>query len=313
MTDMGSMFNWTNGFNQDLSQWCVSKIGAKPDYFDDDTDAWEGGAATRPQWGTCPRGEDGSTPNIDDILPDPYVTEDCHVFIANGNAVGFAIPNGTIPTFVAVDGVRKNYDTEVKGNSFDGSTIHAIFDWDNSDFDLQNFDPQKPEENNVQDWFADILQFGLNSETGQRNQLKSGKSAFSGMTASPKVIADLDISNITEMLGMFAYSKFDVDISGWNTENVLFMDRMFFMSTRFNHNIGNWNVDKVVLIPLILDVDGKPALTLNKPINFDAGAFNWRSPRPPFTERVENEKWFEGFPVTIDGVHRRRRSHDGIC
>ena len=95
------------------------------------------------------------------------------MFIANGNAVGFAIPNGTIPTFVAVDGVRKNYDTEVKGNSFDGSTINAIFDWDNSDFDLQNFEPQIPEEENVQDWFADILQFGLNSETGQRNQLKS--------------------------------------------------------------------------------------------------------------------------------------------
>ena len=58
VTKMNGMFCEAASFNQDLSQWCVGEIGSKPSEFDKQATAWTGGNATRPQWGTCPRGED---------------------------------------------------------------------------------------------------------------------------------------------------------------------------------------------------------------------------------------------------------------
>jgi surface protein len=54
VTAMGSMFKNATAFNQDLSGWCVSQIPPTPIDFDTGASSWTGGAATRPQWGTCP-------------------------------------------------------------------------------------------------------------------------------------------------------------------------------------------------------------------------------------------------------------------
>ena len=167
-----------------------------------------------------------------------YQEEDLHVFASNGKDVKW--PSKETPIFVAVNGYESdNYDNPTVEP---GDRIYALFDWDNSDFDPENV------EEGLQNWFYDILQIGsvasLASSDGsnitQPRQLANGNFAFVGMTANPKVIADLDISNITTMEGMFAFSKFDVDISGWNTENITNMDKMFFRSTEFNHDLGNW-------------------------------------------------------------------------
>ena len=225
--NMSDMFTDATAFNQDLSEWCVNNVKYYAD-FDKGATSW---TLPRPVWGSCPRKE--NIPNIDDILPDPYATEDCHVFVANNTSVKFPIPNGTTPTFVAVDGEQKNYETEVKGNVFKDSIIHAIFDWDNS------VDYTK------QDWFSNILQFGLNSE-GKRNQLKNGKQAFLYMEANPPAIANLDVSNLTDMYYMFAYSKtFNHPLSHWDTSNVENMSDMFRGSVWFNSDISKWDTSNV--------------------------------------------------------------------
>ena len=46
VTDMNSMFNGANSFNQDLSRWCVPNITSALTNF--------GNAGTDPVWGTCP-------------------------------------------------------------------------------------------------------------------------------------------------------------------------------------------------------------------------------------------------------------------
>jgi len=51
---MTYMFAFMDVFNQDLSGWCVDDIGGEPSMFDNGANAWAGGSATRPQWGTCP-------------------------------------------------------------------------------------------------------------------------------------------------------------------------------------------------------------------------------------------------------------------
>jgi len=53
-----------------------------------------------------------------------------------------------------------------------------------------------------------------------------------------------DVSNVTNMRGMFAGSLFDKDISNWDVSNVTDMSYMFSRSI-FNQNISNWDVSNV--------------------------------------------------------------------
>lgn len=55
-----------------------------------------------------------------------------------------------------------------------------------------------------------------------------------------------DLSNVTNMSAMFAYvSKFNCDVSKWNTSNVLDMSRMFYHVSSFNGDVSRWNTSKV--------------------------------------------------------------------
>ena len=207
----------------------------------------------------------GDPNNIDDILPDPYKTADCHIFVANGNTVRLPIladdPDNCPAIFVAVDGVEVTPIIANDGGEYDADywtvsaeenqKIHAIFDWN-------NFSAR-------QDWFSDILQFGLNSETGKRNQLYSGHHAFWNMSANPAIISNLDTSNLTSMELMFWYARaFNQDISGWDTSNVTSMNYMFYYASVFNQDLSQWCVS---LIP-------------NVPTEFDKYTDAWTDPRP---------------------------------
>ena len=234
--------------------------------------------------------EKPSFPNIDNILPDPYATEDCHVFVASRTAIYLPIPNGTLPTFVAVNGVDVTPTSFVASPVAEGEEeepqvvaaisaevgdiIHAIFDWDNANAQWMN-------------WFADILQFGLNSETGERNQLKSAYKAFRKMPVNPSLIKDLDVSNNVTFEEMFIEaSKYNDDISEWNTSNVNNMTNMFKQATSFNQDLSEWCVPAV------------------KHDGFDDGATSWTLPnsRPVWGTCPRGEDGGVVFPIEIDGV-----------
>ena len=57
-------------------------------------------------------------------------------------------------------------------------------------------------------------------------------------------ISSWDVSNVEYMSNMFSNSPFNQDISSWNVSNVKNMSRMFFNSS-FNQDISSWNVSNV--------------------------------------------------------------------
>lgn len=61
-------------------------------------------------------------------------------------------------------------------------------------------------------------------------------------------ISEWDVSNVTEMVCMFAKSNFDGDLSGWDVSNVRNFGNMFCASkfTGKNGNIGKWKLNNAV-------------------------------------------------------------------
>jgi hypothetical protein len=72
-----------------------------------------------------------------------------------------------------------------------------------------------------------------------------------------------EVSSVTSMSGMFAYSAFNQDISSWEVGAVVDMSAMFLFATAFNQDLSAWNVSS------ISECDG-----------FNLGTPQWVLPKP---------------------------------
>ena len=69
---------------------------------------------------------------------------------------------------------------------------------------------------------------------------------FQAYTYFNQDISGWDVSNVTNMDGMFRYAiNFNQDISGWDVSNVTSMYYMFFAAENFNQPLNDWDVSNV--------------------------------------------------------------------
>lgn len=99
--------------------------------------------------------------------------------------------------------------------------------------------------------FADARNFNITAtDVPDLTNVTSMKNMFSGTDKGKSVsfsgdISNWNVSNITDMSGMFYQSLFNQDISNWNVSNVTNMNRMFSWNKLFNQDISQWNVSNV--------------------------------------------------------------------
>lgn len=88
------------------------------------------------------------------------------------------------------------------------------------------------------------LSFGVSADLPLG--VTSGYLMFSNCSKFNSDLSHWNTSNLTNMTEMFNYASiFNGDISTWDTSNVLTMKAMFNEAKRFNKDIGNWNTSNV--------------------------------------------------------------------
>ena len=292
VVDMERMFRGNNNFNQDLSSWCVKNISSQPYNFDDDCPSW---TLPRPQWGTCPSGENGQ---IDEEIGDIYEGDEPVRITYDATGV---YPNSTVFKIYISDAYKKweirklgevVFNSDMTSPNF---TLVANSDT-NTNIQLVNFegDVDSLEVYSKGEVVTIEVTSNLGRATSPEITVESFGSVIQNMTFDTKdcpitlpvelppnitnldnmfyncggYISDItswDTTNIVSMDSTFSVnSSFNQDISNWNTENVLNMRTTFYNCTSFNQDLSSWCVTKIPV----------------KPDYFDLLASSWNLPRP---------------------------------
>lgn len=91
--------------------------------------------------------------------------------------------------------------------------------------------------------FVGNKEFNQNIENWDVSNVTDMRGMFSGSIFN-KDIAKWNVRNVTNMSEMFLLSQFNQPLIDWNVGNVTDMSKMFLFS-QFNQPIGNWDVSKV--------------------------------------------------------------------
>ena len=98
-----------------------------------------------------------------------------------------------------------------------------------------------------------------------------------------------NLSNVTNIGGMFAGTSFNQDINNWDTSNIEVMDS-FFRGTPFNHPLNFWDVSNVTnmngmfenAINFNQDLSSWDVSNVVLHYDFSKGAQSWSLPKPNF-------------------------------
>jgi surface protein len=309
VTRMTGMFHYASAFNQDLSGWCVSRIPAKPDWFDDGAVAW---TEPRPVWGACPGRQfvttwdttkiDGTTislpfggtvavdvdwgdgnvsKGLSGAATRTYAKNDIYTVTTTGTFQRYG--SGTDPQWDR-NGALVSVGTW--GDTQTTDLTHAFYGASNLTAVAQP--PSTVTTMHGTFWGASAFNQPIGGWDTANVTDMSGM--FSSASSFNQPIGGWDTSNVTNMSGVFAgASSFNQPIGGWDTANVTDMYAMFYEASSFNQPIEGWDTANVTNMGAMFleassfnrDLSGWCVSRIPaKPNSFDDGAVAWTEPRP---------------------------------
>ena len=136
-------------------------------------------------------------------------------------------------TFISEKLLIKNKPTKVE-QTFFPETIHELKEMINSEIEKHGFE-------------CSLNHICTSKITSMSGLFSSRNSNFKKISRFNGDISLWDVSNVTNMSGMFEESYFDGDLSKWDVSNVQTMESMFDNSkyTGENGDISDWDISNV--------------------------------------------------------------------
>ena len=247
VTNMSNMFRETGEFNQDISNWNVSNVTDMSvmfyfaPAFNQDLSLWDVSSIT----------------NMTDVFSSSGLSTENYDAILNGwstQSLQTEVLFGANELTYCNAQSARNLLTKPVSEGGKGWTINDAgrASWDLCS-SLYIFSNRASLRAAVEEWVTDQPQ-ALNSygpiNTWDVSQVSDMSLLFFSDTDTAlnnfnEDISGWDVSNVTNMYGMFASTVFNQDISGWDVSSVLNTSYMFFYANTFNQDISNWNVSNV--------------------------------------------------------------------
>ena len=226
VTDMQSMFNDDNTFNQDIGSWDVSNVTEMRWMFSNSA------AFNQPigEW------------NVSNVTTMTGMFRNATSF--NQPIGDWDVSNVTDMLQMFLNATTFNQDIG-KWDVSSVTTMGIMFTGASSfNQDIGGWDVSKV--TNKDFMFSSASSFNQDIGGWDVSNVTSMNVMFQRATAFNQDIGDWDVSNVTIMGFMFTLaSSFNQDIGDWDVSSVTSMWSMFQGATSFNQDIGNWNVGNV--------------------------------------------------------------------
>ena len=233
VTNMSSMFQDADAFNQDIGSWDVSQVTnmssmfQDADAFNQDIGSWDVSKVTDMESMFA----DADAFNQDIGSWDVSKVTDMESMFADADAFNQDIGSWDVSKVRNMESM------------FDGATS---FNEDIGSWDVSQV-------TNMSLMFNGADAFNQDIGSWDVSQVTDMSAMFSFATSFNQDIGSWDVSQVTDMSGMFLggfgffddATSFNQDIGSWNVSQVTDMDGMFSGASSFNQDIGSWDVSKV--------------------------------------------------------------------
>ena len=301
VTDMSSLFQGLDTFNEDISMWNVNRVSdmtsmfAEAGTFNRDISSWNISSVTNMSYmfkgatsfnqNLCAWQDNFPYSNADDI----FVDSGCaYKYTPSSETKGplcsssCNIPTAASDCFTTRDELKAAIDEYVQG--YWGTADSLRYGWpigswcvdkvtDMSDLfkDLSTFNEdisgwEVGQVTNMKSMFAWAPSFNGDVSTWDTSAVTDMSFMFLGAERFNQDVSSWDTSAVTTMMSMFwGALVFNQDVSNWNTSVVTDMEAMFYNTTKFNQDVSNWNTSAVTTMRSLF----------NRALAFDGDISSW--------------------------------------
>lgn len=269
--NMGRMFEGTNTFNGDISNWDVSNVTSMHLMFKDakkfniDISNWNVAKVQSMKemfHGAQKFNQNLNNWDVSSVTNMELMFREASRF--NGNINNWNVSNVT--NMIAMFSRAVNYNQPLNNwNVGKVTDMRGMFGFaEKFNQDLNNWDVSKVTD--MLAMFDRATNFNGNISTWNVANVTRMTTMFQVAKAFAGDISTWNVGRVTNMSSMFSQAEnFNSNISGWDVSKVTITDRMFASATVFNQDLSSWDVSSV----------NNMSDMFNRATSFNANLSNW--------------------------------------